>query len=62
MIPWLSDLPVFPPVERAMREPNGLLAAGGDLNPRRILAAYQNGIFPWFGPKGKQAANIRPAE
>jgi leucyl/phenylalanyl-tRNA--protein transferase len=31
-----------------MREPDGLLAAGGDLHPRRLLAAYRQGIFPWF--------------
>ena len=50
MIPWLSDRAVFPPVERALAEPNGLLAAGGDLSPARILAAYRLGIFPWFSP------------
>jgi leucyl/phenylalanyl-tRNA--protein transferase len=32
-----------------MRDPNGLLAAGGDLSPRRLLDAYARGIFPWFG-------------
>lgn len=51
MIPWLSPQNLdFPPVEYAMDEPNGLLAAGGDLNPDRILAAYRQGIFPWFNP------------
>jgi leucyl/phenylalanyl-tRNA--protein transferase len=40
---------VFPPVTRALREPNGLLAVGGDLAPQRLLAAYRQGIFPWFG-------------
>jgi leucyl/phenylalanyl-tRNA--protein transferase len=39
---------VFPPVERALAEPNGLLAAGGDLSPQRLVAAYRHGIFPWF--------------
>jgi leucyl/phenylalanyl-tRNA--protein transferase len=39
----------FPPVEYAMREPDGLLAIGGDLSPRRLLAAYRQGIFPWYG-------------
>jgi leucyl/phenylalanyl-tRNA--protein transferase len=39
---------VFPPVERALREPAGLLAAGGDLAPERLLAAYRRGIFPWY--------------
>lgn len=36
----------FPPVEYA--DADGLLAIGGDLDPNRILLAYQNGIFPWF--------------
>lgn len=40
----------FPSPERALREPNGLLAIGGDLRPERLLAAYQHGIFPWFTP------------
>ncbi|WP_434628512.1 leucyl/phenylalanyl-tRNA--protein transferase [Chromobacterium sp. CV08] len=48
MIPWLGPEPVFPPVAQALSHPNGLLAAGGDLSPRRILAAYSEGIFPWF--------------
>jgi leucyl/phenylalanyl-tRNA--protein transferase len=38
----------FPPVERALRDPDGLLAVGGDLSPERLLNAYANGIFPWF--------------
>jgi leucyl/phenylalanyl-tRNA--protein transferase len=38
----------FPPVESALDEPNGLLAAGGDLSPRRLLDAYRHGVFPWF--------------
>jgi leucyl/phenylalanyl-tRNA--protein transferase len=48
---WLSpDDPVeiFPPVAAALREPNGLLAAGGDLSPERLLGAYRQGIFPWY--------------
>ncbi len=40
----------FPPVERALREPNGLLAFGGDLQPVRLLNAYRQGIFPWYSP------------
>jgi leucyl/phenylalanyl-tRNA--protein transferase len=36
-------------VELALREPNGLLAAGGDLSAERLLDAYARGIFPWFG-------------
>lgn len=50
MIPWLGEDTEFPPVTRALREPNGLLAAGGDLSPERLLAAYRRGIFPWFSP------------
>lgn len=38
----------FPPIEHALTEPNGLLAVGGDLQPKRLLNAYQQGIFPWF--------------
>ncbi|MFS2223443.1 leucyl/phenylalanyl-tRNA--protein transferase [Pantoea sp. B65] len=38
----------FPPPEMALREPNGLLAMGGDLSPARLLNAYHRGIFPWF--------------
>jgi leucyl/phenylalanyl-tRNA---protein transferase len=50
-IVWLSerDSPdTFPPVDRALREPDGLLAAGGDLSPARLLSAYSHGIFPWY--------------
>jgi leucyl/phenylalanyl-tRNA--protein transferase len=49
MIPWLDTRDPFPPVEHALREPNGLLAAGGDLSPERLVDAYGRGIFPWFG-------------
>jgi leucyl/phenylalanyl-tRNA--protein transferase len=49
MIPWLDTRDPFPPVEHALREPNGLLAAGGDLSPERLVDAYARGIFPWFG-------------
>jgi leucyl/phenylalanyl-tRNA--protein transferase len=48
---WLSRdgrVDAFPPVDEALREPNGLLAAGGDLTPERLLAAYKKGIFPWY--------------
>lgn len=50
MIPWLPVDAPFPPVEKALTEPNGLLAAGADLSPERILDAYRQGIFPWFNP------------
>lgn len=39
----------FPSVEFALSEPNGLLAFGGDLSPKRLIMAYKNGIFPWYG-------------
>ncbi|CAN7430687.1 leucyl/phenylalanyl-tRNA--protein transferase [Aquipseudomonas alcaligenes] len=49
MLTWLSrDNLIFPPLERALREPNGLLAAGGDLSPERLVQAYRHGCFPWF--------------
>lgn len=51
MIPWLrpTDPPdAFPQVDRALTEPDGLLCAGGDLSPARLLAAYRRGIFPWY--------------
>jgi leucyl/phenylalanyl-tRNA--protein transferase len=54
MIPWLPTEPVFPSLRTALGgpvkpdEPNGLLAAGGDLSPERLLAAYRQGIFPWY--------------
>ncbi len=49
-IPWLPPDPhaPFPPAQLALSEPDGLLAAGGDLSLPRLLNAYANGIFPWF--------------
>jgi len=49
-LPLLSADPsaAFPAPDRALRDPNGLLAMGGDLSPTRLLTAYRNGIFPWF--------------
>ena len=38
----------FPLIECALTEPNGLLALGGDLSPERLIAAYSQGIFPWY--------------
>ncbi len=38
----------FPDPATAAREPDGLLAVGGDLTPERLLAAYGQGIFPWY--------------
>lgn len=40
----------FPPGHAALRDPNGLLAIGGDLSPRRVRQAYERGIFPWYDP------------
>jgi leucyl/phenylalanyl-tRNA--protein transferase len=48
VIPWLDLRDPFPPVERALLQPNGLLAAGGDLSFERLLEAYRRGIFPWY--------------
>jgi leucyl/phenylalanyl-tRNA--protein transferase len=51
MLTWLApgDPPeAFPPVGRALRDPPGLLAAGGDLSCERLVAAYRRGIFPWY--------------
>ena len=52
-ITWLSpheSREWFPPLEQALDEPAGLLAAGGDLSSERLLAAYRRGIFPWYSP------------
>ena len=48
MIPWLDKADAFPPLDFALQEPNGLLCAGGDLSPARLVDAYQRGIFPWY--------------
>jgi len=48
MIPWLQGDAPFPPLGSALKHPNGLLAAGADLSPQRLLAAYRQGIFPWY--------------
>lgn len=47
-LPWLETNEEFPPVEQALRDPDGLLAAGADLSPERLIHAYSKGIFPWF--------------
>ena len=48
-IPWLSPYNTdFPPVSSAIKEPNGLLAIGGDLSEKRLIEAYSQGIFPWY--------------
>jgi len=49
VIPWLDNLKSgFPDPDLALREPNGLLAAGGKLSPDWLLCAYRQGIFPWY--------------
>jgi leucyl/phenylalanyl-tRNA--protein transferase len=48
MIPRLEGDDPFPPLACALKNPNGLLAAGADLSPERLLAAYRQGIFPWY--------------
>ncbi len=47
-IAWVDPDQPLPPPQRALREPNGLLAAGRDLSARRLLEAYRHGIFPWY--------------
>lgn len=48
MLTWLGAGVAFPPAENALRDPNGLLCAGGDLSPGRLLEAYRHGVFPWY--------------
>lgn len=48
MLAWLQGKDPFPPIERALKNPNGLLAAGGALTVERLLEAYRHGVFPWY--------------
>jgi leucyl/phenylalanyl-tRNA--protein transferase len=48
MLTWLEGSDPFPPIETALRSPSGLLCAGADLSPERLLDAYRHGIFPWY--------------
>lgn len=50
LLPALGDAPLapFPPTTTALKQPNGLLAWGGGLEPERLLAAYRQGVFPWY--------------
>ncbi len=50
MIRWLRPDDPFPPVSAALKDPDGLLAAGGELTAARLVDAYSHGIFPWFNP------------
>lgn len=49
-LPWLDADPLapFPAPGTALRDPDGLLALGGDLSPQRLLNAYRHGVFPWY--------------
>ena len=50
-IPFLApddEQTPFPSVSSALIEPNGLLMAGGNLSPKRLLSAYRSGVFPWY--------------
>jgi len=48
-LPWVDEeRPIFPHPEDALDEPDGLLAAGSELNSRLLRAAYRSGIFPWY--------------
>ena len=49
VIPWLGPRTPFPPLDAALDEPNGLLAASPDLTAARLVEAYRRGIFPWYG-------------
>ncbi len=48
MLAWLQSDTPFPPIDSALRDPNGLLAAGSELSTTRLLDAYRRGIFPWY--------------
>jgi leucyl/phenylalanyl-tRNA---protein transferase len=48
VIAWLDAEAPFPPIDAALTDPNGLLAAGGDLSPARLIDAYRRGIYPWY--------------
>ncbi len=50
LLPCLDEAENFPAVHMALKEPNGLLAYGGDLSEARLLKAYRRGIFPWYNP------------
>jgi leucyl/phenylalanyl-tRNA---protein transferase len=48
MIPWLGPDDPFPPVERSLAHPSGLLAASRHIDAGTLLLAYSQGIFPWY--------------
>jgi len=47
-LPTMDGKDEFPPIEESLKEPNGLLAFGGNLNPETLIKAYSRGIFPWY--------------
>lgn len=48
-IGWLEDNNFkFPDVDKALTEPDGLLAASEKITPELVIKAYQHGIFPWY--------------
>ncbi|MFN5510987.1 MAG: leucyl/phenylalanyl-tRNA--protein transferase [Burkholderiales bacterium] len=47
-LPWIEPHDPLPSPERALRSPDGLVAAGRDLSADRLLQAYRQGIFPWY--------------
>lgn len=48
MLPYLDSKMPLPSASHALRDPNGLVAVGADLSTRRLIEAYQKGIFPWY--------------
>jgi leucyl/phenylalanyl-tRNA--protein transferase len=48
LIAWIDGDAPFPSPRQALKEPGGLLCAGGDLSVKRLLDAYRHGIFPWY--------------
>jgi leucyl/phenylalanyl-tRNA---protein transferase len=48
MLTWVEPHQKLPPASGALDDPNGLLAAGRDLSPARLIEAYRAGIFPWY--------------
>ena len=48
MVTWIEPYEPLPPARRALAQPNGLVAAGRDLTPQRLLEAYRKGLFPWY--------------
>lgn len=47
-LPYLAEHTPFPPINKALKDPDGLLAFGGSLSVERLFNAYSNGVFPWF--------------